>query len=91
MTSSASSTPRRTHALAAAAATDNHAALLKAYTTLEGLMVKDIPAIPLFNGGAWAGYTTIHAVGWPSASNPYEMNDCASPWDEVVVLHLSPV
>ena len=30
-------------------------------------MVKDIPAIPLFNGGAWAGYTTVHAVGWPSA------------------------
>ncbi|MGA3352264.1 MAG: ABC transporter substrate-binding protein [Acidimicrobiales bacterium] len=77
-------------ALAAAAATDNHAALLKAYTTLEGLMVNDIPAIPLFNGGAWAGYTTTHATGWPSASNPYEMNDLESPWDEVVVLHLSP-
>jgi peptide/nickel transport system substrate-binding protein len=75
-------------ALAAAAATDNHAALLKAYTTLEGIMVNDIPAIPLFNGGAWAGYTTTHATGWPSVSNPYEMNDLESPWDEVVVLHL---
>jgi peptide/nickel transport system substrate-binding protein len=77
-------------ALAAAAATDNHAALLKAYTTLEGIMVNDVPAIPLFNGGAWAGYTTTHATGWPSVSNPYEMNDLESPWDEVVVLHLSP-
>ena len=77
-------------ALKAAAATDNTTALLKAYTTLEGLMVKDVPAIPLFNGGAWAGYTTNHAVGWPSPSNPYEMNACMSPWDEVVVLHLSP-
>ena len=77
-------------ALSAAAATDNTAALLKAYTTLEGLMVNDVPAIPLFNGGAWAGYTTVHAVGWPSASNPYEMNDLESPWDEVVVLRLSP-
>ena len=77
-------------ALTAAAATDNHASLLKAYTTLEGLMVNDVPAIPLFNGGAWAGYTTTHATGWPSASNPYEANMLESPWDEVVALHLSP-
>jgi peptide/nickel transport system substrate-binding protein len=54
------------------------------------LMVAEVPAIPLFNGGAWAGYSTAHAVGWPTASNPYEMNDLESPWDEVVVLHLSP-
>ena len=53
-------------------------------------MVNDIPAIPLFNGGAWAGYTTVHANGWPSASNPYEMNDLESPWDEVVVLRSEP-
>jgi peptide/nickel transport system substrate-binding protein len=78
-------------ALAAAASTDNHAALLKAYTTLEGLMVNDVPAIPLFFGGTWAIYSTAHAVGWPSASNNYEMNDIASPWSEVVVLHLRPV
>jgi peptide/nickel transport system substrate-binding protein len=77
-------------ALAAAAATDNHAQLLKDYTTLESIMVTDVPAIPLFNGGAWAGYTTVDAVGWPSASNPYQANAVMSPWDEVVVLHLRP-
>ncbi len=77
-------------ALAAAAATNNTAQLESDYATLEGLMVNDIPAIPLFNGGAWAGYTTVHAVGWPSASNPYEANSMVSPWDEVVVLRLSP-
>lgn len=78
-------------ALKAAAATDNKAQLLKDYTVLEGLMVNDVPAIPLFNGGAWAGYTTVHAVGWPSASDPYEANSLESPWDEVIVLHLRPV
>ena len=77
-------------ALSAAAATQDPAQLQAAYTTLETLMVDDIPAIPLFNGGAWAGYSTAHAVGWPTTTNPYEMNDLESPWDEVVALHLSP-
>jgi peptide/nickel transport system substrate-binding protein len=82
--------PQANAALAAAAATDNHAQLLKDYTTLESIMVKDVPAIPLFNGGSWAGYTTTHAVGWPNASNPYQANAVESPWDEVTVLHLRP-
>ena len=67
-------------ALKAAASTDNSAQLLKAYTTIEGLMVKDVPIIPLFDGGTWALYTTTHAVGWPSTSDPYEMNSPESPW-----------
>jgi peptide/nickel transport system substrate-binding protein len=83
--------PQADAALAAAAGTDNPAQLLKAYTTIESLMVQDVPVIPLFNGGAWALYTTVHATGWPSPSNNYEMNEVASPWDEVVVLHLRPV
>jgi peptide/nickel transport system substrate-binding protein len=82
--------PQANAALAAAAATNNHAQLMKDYATLEGIMVKDIPAIPLFNGGSWAGYTTTHAVGWPTASNPYQANAVVSPWDEVTILHLRP-
>jgi peptide/nickel transport system substrate-binding protein len=78
-------------ALAAAAGTNDPAKLLADYTTIEKLMVADVPVIPLFNGGAWALYTTTHATGWPSAGNPYEMNEVASPWDEVVALHLRPV
>jgi peptide/nickel transport system substrate-binding protein len=77
-------------ALSVASSTQDPAQLQAAYSTLETLMVAEVPAIPLFNGGAWAGYSTAHAVGWPTASNPYEMNDLESPWDEVVVLHLSP-
>jgi peptide/nickel transport system substrate-binding protein len=82
--------PQVDAALQAAAATNDPSQLLQAYTTIEGLMVQDVPVIPLFNGGAWALYTTNHAVGWPSASDPYEMNEVSSPWDEVVVLHLKP-
>jgi len=82
--------PQADAALSAAASTDSPAQLLQAYATIESIMVSDIPVIPLFNGGAWALYTTTHAVGWPSASDPYEMNEVASPWDEVVALHLRP-
>lgn len=77
-------------ALTAAAATDNPAQLLKDYTTLEGIMVNDVPAIPLFAGGVWAGYTTVDATGWPSASNPYQANAVMSPWDEVIAVNLKP-
>jgi peptide/nickel transport system substrate-binding protein len=83
--------PQVDAALQAAAATNDPSQLLKAYTTIEGLVVQDVPVIPLFNGGAWALYTTNHAVGWPSTSDPYEMNEVSSPWDEVVALHLRPV
>lgn len=82
--------PQADAALAAIANSNSLSAQRQAYTTLESIMVNDIPVIPLFNGGAWAGYTTTHAVGWPTASDPYEMNSVASPWDEVVVLHLRP-
>jgi peptide/nickel transport system substrate-binding protein len=78
-------------ALTAAASTDNTAQLKKDYAALEAVMVNDVPAIPLFDGGTWAGYTTVHATGWPSSSNAYEANAVMSPWDEVIVLHLKPV
>jgi len=82
--------PQADAALSAAASTDSPAQLLQAYATIESIMVSDIPVIPLFKPTAWALYTTTHAVGWPSASDPYEMNEVASPWDEVVALHLRP-
>jgi peptide/nickel transport system substrate-binding protein len=53
-------------------------------------MVKDVPAIPLMAATAFGEYTTTHAVGWPSATDPYETPAPGSPWDEVVVLRLRP-
>ncbi len=77
-------------ALAAASSTDSTAQLKKDYATLESIMVNTVPAIPIFDGGEWAGYTTTHAVGWPSAADPYEANALMSPWDEVIAIRLRP-
>lgn len=82
--------PAANAALAAAASTDNPAQLRKAYGVLEEIMVKQAPVIPLFDGGDFALYSTRRAVGWPTNKNPYEVNAPASPWDEVIVLHLTP-
>jgi peptide/nickel transport system substrate-binding protein len=77
-------------ALAQYAGTNDQAAQLKAMASIESTMVKDVPLIPLFYATGFGDYTSIHAVGWPSASDPYETPDLASPWDEVVLLHLRP-
>lgn len=82
--------PQADAALAAASSTNSTAQLKKDYATLESIMVKDMPAIPIFDGGAWAGYTTTNAVGWPSAKSPYQANGVMSPWDEVIAVRLRP-
>jgi len=76
--------------LAAYAGTNDAAVQLKAMHDIEATMVKDVPVIPLFYANAFGEYTTTHAVGWPTASNPYETPSASVPWDEVVVLHLRP-
>jgi peptide/nickel transport system substrate-binding protein len=82
--------PAVNQALQQVAATNSSSQQLKAYATIESAMVNDVPLIPLMDGGAWGLYSTRHAVGWPSTSNDYEMNEVATPWDEVVMLHLKP-
>jgi peptide/nickel transport system substrate-binding protein len=58
---------------------------------LEGQMVNDVPVIPLMFQAGGGEYTSKAYVGWPSPSNPYELDSPAGkPWDEVVILHLSP-
>ena len=39
--------------------------------SLEHLMMKQFPIIPLFYGANWAEYNTKSYVGWPDAANPY--------------------
>lgn len=58
---------------------------------LEGQMVKDVPVIPLMFQAGGGEFTSQAYVGWPSPSNPYEIDSPAGrPWDEVVILHLRP-
>ena len=76
--------------LAEYAATNDPATQMKAAAGLESIMVNDVPVIPLMSATAFGEYTTTHAVGWPSAANPYETPAPSSPWDELVVLRLQP-
>jgi peptide/nickel transport system substrate-binding protein len=57
---------------------------------LEGIMVKDLPVIPLYGGPDWTEYSSQYVTGWPTPSNPYEPGAPFSPNNEVVVLHLKP-
>jgi peptide/nickel transport system substrate-binding protein len=57
---------------------------------LEGILVKDLPVIPLYGGPDWTEYSSQYVTGWPTPSNPYEPGAPFSPNNEVVVLHLKP-
>ncbi|MHB1930424.1 MAG: ABC transporter substrate-binding protein, partial [Acidimicrobiales bacterium] len=78
-------------ALAKYATTNNPSAQQSALNTIEQVMVNEVPVIPLFEATAFGVYSSRHAVGWPSASNPYEAPGPGSPWGEVVILRLKPV
>jgi peptide/nickel transport system substrate-binding protein len=57
---------------------------------IEQYMAENVPLIPLVYGAAWSQIDGQQFTGWPSASNPYESGQPATPTNEVVLLHLSP-
>jgi peptide/nickel transport system substrate-binding protein len=57
---------------------------------MEGVMVNDMPVIPLYGGPDWTQYNDQAVVGWPTPSDPYDVGAPFAPNNEVVVLHLSP-
>jgi peptide/nickel transport system substrate-binding protein len=65
-------------------------ARMQAIYGLEGIMVKDLPVIPLYGGPDWTEYSTQRVTGWPTASNPYDPAAPFSPNNEVVILRLKP-
>lgn len=78
-------------ALNAYNATNSPAVQQAAINTLEGVMVNDVPVIPLMFQAGGGEFTSKNWVGWPSPSNPYEVDaPGSSPWNLVVVLHLKP-
>lgn len=73
-------------------ATNDAATKQQIMTALEGVMVNDLPVIPLYYATDWGLYTTTHFTGWPSPSNPYEIaSSYDTPMNEIVLLHLKPV
>ncbi|MFC1419503.1 ABC transporter substrate-binding protein [Streptacidiphilus cavernicola] len=82
--------PAATAALKAYANAPDDASRLTALTTLEDLMVNDVPMIATSAGNLGAEYSTKNWVGWPDDSNSYAGAQPTIPEALDVVLHLTP-
>ena len=59
---------------------------------LEGIMVNQVPYIPLIAGPRWFEYRTTHFTGWPTQSNPYAAGAPYMGFDAAeIIRHLQPV
>jgi peptide/nickel transport system substrate-binding protein len=58
---------------------------------LEGVLVKDLPVIPLVYSVDWGNYRTNVVTGFPTPSDSYTSPGISTPNVELVVLHLHPV
>jgi peptide/nickel transport system substrate-binding protein len=83
--------PASQQALATYISTPTAANRMSALATLEGIMVNQVPVIPLFDAADWGTYLTKNAVGWASPQNPYSDDTPGATYAEVVALHLRPV
>lgn len=57
---------------------------------LEKIVATQLPVIPIFYGVAWDEYNTTNFTGWPDPSNEYDPGEPSQPFNEYVVLHLTP-
>ncbi len=63
----------------------------QALSALEGIMVNDVPVIPLVDAADWGTYINKSVIGWPTPQNPYADDSPGASYAEVVALHLRPV
>ncbi len=84
--------PATNAALAKYASTNNVAQQTAAIHKLATIVAQQAPIIPLMTASSFGSYSTKNFVGWPDASNPYQVNASGSgtPFAEDVVLHLRP-
>ncbi len=58
---------------------------------LEGIVVNQLPVIPLLYQAFWGEYNTSKFTGWPNPSNPYALSSVYDlPGNEMVILNLKP-
>jgi peptide/nickel transport system substrate-binding protein len=57
---------------------------------LEGIMVNQVPVIPIVGASDWGSYSTRKVTGFPSPQDPYDAATAGTPNGEVVALHLVP-
>ncbi|BDZ48726.1 peptide ABC transporter substrate-binding protein [Frondihabitans sucicola] len=76
-------------ALATAAGTQDQAVKAKAYATIQGIITKDLPYIPIIDNRNFAEYSTTQVTGFPTTSNLYaQPAPNVAPDNEVVLLNL---
>jgi peptide/nickel transport system substrate-binding protein len=84
--------PKTDEYLSAYANTSDKSAQKKAIQGLEGIVVNELPEIPLLQSANWAQYRTANFTGWPSAKNPYALPaPYQFPDNLLVITHLKPV
>jgi len=79
------------NALSTYVSTSSQATRSQALAALEGILVNDVPVIPLFDAADWGTYLTKNATGWASPQDPYADDSPGASYSEVVALHLRPV
>lgn len=76
--------------LAAAKPTDT-ATLRQGYGTIQSILMKDMPVIPMYANTAMTEFSTAHATGWPTQNDQYAFPEPYKAWDSGIVLkHLRP-
>jgi len=62
----------------------------RALDGIEGIMVNELPIIPLVYSADWYQWDTRNFVGFPTPSNPYMLGPPLGPGAEYVILHVRP-
>jgi peptide/nickel transport system substrate-binding protein len=82
--------PASKAALQAYVAAPSAAGRAAALDKLEGIMVNDVPVIPMVDAADWGTYINKSVVGWATPQNPYSDDSPGGTYSEVVALHLRP-
>lgn len=76
-------------ALATAAGTQDQAVKAKAYATIQEIITKNLPYIPIIDNRNFAEYSTTQVTGFPTADNLYaQPAPNVAPDNEMVLLNL---
>jgi peptide/nickel transport system substrate-binding protein len=85
------SNPATDSLINAYAATTSVATQHQIVDKLEGVMLADVPVIPITESVDWFQYSTSQFTGWPTPTNPFaQPAPYNTPDNEVLLLHLSP-
>jgi len=62
-----------------------------AISSLQLIVLQEIPAIPLFYNPTWFEYTTYNFEGWPNEENPYALPTITGMDKAYIMMNLEPV